>query len=177
MSDEAKPPPAADAPVTSKRGGGTGFGRPLKLTQELIATFVQILQGTSTPIATMAEAAGISRTSFFKWMAKGESAKSGIYRDLFVAITQARAEGTQNTLAQIRSLSLATKDWRGMAWELERTRPKEFAPRIRVHVEEELTVLWNLLKHEFEKEPAVWERIARVIAGEVSPEDPETPES
>lgn len=164
---------AANPPEAPKR---RGMGRESKLTKKLIKEFVAVLSTSSTPIATMAEAAGIGKTTFFRWMAGGEAATSGLQRDLWVAVTKARAAGTADTLAKMRALALETKDWRGMAWELERTRPKEFGLRVRVHVEEELATLWKLLKSEFANEPAIWERIARVIAGEVSPEESDPPE-
>ncbi len=141
-------------------------GAKTKLTPEIIAEFVRVLRATSTPITYIAEAAGISKATLFVWLDKGERRGSGIYRDFADAVRRARAEGTQATLAQMRKIGIDQKDWRQMAWELERTRPKEFGLRVRVHVEEELKLMYERMKGAFAGEPAILERIIRVIAGE-----------
>lgn len=177
-SKSAKRRPVLEAKTTVTSTPATdvprrGPGRQTKLTRELIAGFADVLRATATPIITIVEAAGVPRSTFYQWLKKGESAKSGVYKELADTVTTAKAQGEQATLSQMRLLGMQTKDWRQMAWELERTRPKKYGQRVRVHVEEELTTVWNLLKTEFQDEPEIWERVARVIAGEVSPDGPD----
>ena len=67
------------------------MGRPTKLdnrTKNLI--FIGVRLGLT--YADAAQAAGIHRSTFHRWIAKGKSAKSGVYRDFCDALDKANAE-------------------------------------------------------------------------------------
>ena len=76
-------------------------GRRAKLTPELqhqILSFVRA--GSYDWIA--AEAAGISKTTFYRWMRQGEDAGSGIYHDFRQEVRQARAQARVAAEAEVR---------------------------------------------------------------------------
>lgn len=121
------------------------MGRPTKLcdrTKGLILVGIRL----GLTYEDAAQAAGVHRSTFHRWMQKGKSAKSGVYRDFCDALERANAEGqiinakivhdaakggqpiketrtvtrangTQETTVTER---VAQPDWRCSAWILER---------------------------------------------------------
>lgn len=68
--------------------------RPPDITPEIIAKVAQaIKRGCYAQVA--ARSAGISKSSFYRWLERGEKEETGIYRDFWNAIEQADAEAEQ----------------------------------------------------------------------------------
>lgn len=65
-----------------------------------------------------AQYAGISQTTFYRWLEEGERARSGAKREFWEAIRAAEAQ------AEVRNVLLveaaAATEWRAAAWMLER---------------------------------------------------------
>lgn len=85
-------------------------GRPIKLHPEIIDAITQSLSIGAT-YRDAAEVAGIAYQTFLNWMAQGEVAKSGIFRDLFDRVRQAEAEARLNFTGVIAK-SANDGDWR-----------------------------------------------------------------
>ena len=71
-----------------------------------------------------AEAAGISRRTFQRWMAKGEEQTKGPFRAFRRAVIRAEAEAVTVAVGCIREAG--KKNWRAAAWWLERRHPKDW---------------------------------------------------
>ena len=90
-------------------------GRKPKLTPEVQKIIVDAIAGGNyNDIA--ADYAGVGRTTFYRWMEKGEEAASGIYRDFWDAVKKASAQ------AEVRNVTAIERDpsWQAKAWWLER---------------------------------------------------------
>ena len=98
------------------------MGRPAKLTDETVKTIVDAIKA-GCPIAVACQAAGIGKTTFKSWMARGKSTDGADahYRAFRADIRKARAHGEAQALGIIRD---AMPDhWQAAAWFLERSRP------------------------------------------------------
>lgn len=77
------------------------------------------------PLKFAAEAAGISETTFYRWMQEGEKATKGQYREFWEYIKKCQSVAVKSHLELITN---AAKEgsWQASAWILERRHPKEF---------------------------------------------------
>lgn len=177
MSDETPTPPvpppqeaAAVVPVKEsppkKRRGAKS-----KLTPQVQDRIVGVLKICGT-VEDACVFAGIALTTFWNWRSKGEVARSGIYKDFLDAVEGAIVERRLRREKQIEDAgrdkrdkdgNLIIGDWRATAWQLERTEPKRYAPRVVVHVQEELTDAAKRLEEEFKDEPELLERAVSAI--------------
>ncbi|MHA2062960.1 MAG: helix-turn-helix domain-containing protein [Candidatus Thorarchaeota archaeon] len=99
-------------------------GRRAKISEEMINTVVKFLEeGNYDTVA--AQAAGISRPTFYRYIRRGKAEKSGIYYDFYEAVESAKARGEVNLLKTIKTASQRT--WQAAAWMLERSRPQRWA--------------------------------------------------
>lgn len=76
-------------------------GRTPKLTpevQDLIVAYIRA--GSYEHVA--AEAAGVGRSTFYRWMDRGRKARSGIYHDFAVAVREARAQARASAEIEVR---------------------------------------------------------------------------
>lgn len=99
-------------------------GKPI-ISEAIAAKLVASLrEGNYVP--TAAKAAGISRSVFYKWLARGKSnaPEDKPYRELRERVEHARAEGEAALVARIANR--ATADWRAAAWILERQYPERW---------------------------------------------------
>ena len=109
------------------------MGRPLKLTDEVQETICNAIKaGNYSEIA--AKYAGVSSTTFYKWMAlgDGDNAESP-YREFREAVENARA------IAEVRNIGLIQQaatngTWQAAAWYLERTAPARWGRRSALEV-------------------------------------------
>ena len=145
-------------------------GRSTKLTKETQERLCSLIsQGFD--IYRAAELAGIGRSTFFKWRAKSEIAKSGIYRDFGDALKKADAQqeaflvsninkaivggnitteehiekdGKGNILKQKVTKKEAQPSWHACAWKLERKYPERWALRnVQDNSEENKPLPWS----------------------------------
>lgn len=92
-------------------------GRKSKFTEPVRTRVIEALRaGTTYEIA--AQYAGISRSTLYEWIKKGESTETGVYRTFHDNIKKAEAEGAVVHLGTIAQAS--QKDWKAAAWILER---------------------------------------------------------
>jgi hypothetical protein len=81
------------------------MARPTKLTPELIVEIAGYIRAGNWP-ATAAQAAGISLSTYYRWLAVGEKEEEGqIHRDFLLAIRQAEAEAEVEGIAGLRTMS------------------------------------------------------------------------
>jgi hypothetical protein len=94
------------------------MGRPSKLTPELqkrICDYVSL--GNFPEVA--AKCSGIDRATFYRWKARGEKTKAGIYRDFCDALKEAESRAEVAALAKIQKAA-TNGTWTAAAWLLER---------------------------------------------------------
>ncbi len=95
-----------------------------KITPELIELIKEHLEeGNYDMIA--AQAAGITRQTFYNWIRKGKTDKEGIYYDFYRMVEESKATGEVKLIAVIKKASNRT--WTAAAWILERSRPERWA--------------------------------------------------
>lgn len=100
------------------------MARPTKLNPETQAKLVQAIQmGATYELA--AQYAGITYNSFNNWMKEGESAKSGIYLELFQAVKEAEGRAAVGWLVKIEKAA-SDGSWQAAAWKLERRYPQTY---------------------------------------------------
>lgn len=107
------------------------MGRPTKLNANVQRLIVSaIAKGNTREVA--AAAAGIGRTTLFTWLAAGEKAKSGQYRDFLDALKKAEAGAVVGMVGIVRNA--AANSWQAAAWWLERRHPDEWGRKDRVEI-------------------------------------------
>lgn len=116
-------------------------GRPTKLDAEAANAIVAILQ-KGLPIDDACAAAGISDTTFQRWMRKGEAAlkarnpkpEAAQFREFCTAVKKARSMGKVSNLQIIENAARGTGttpgSWQAAAWLLERMFPHQFGRKI-----------------------------------------------
>lgn len=137
-------------------------GRPSRLTPEVQSKIVSTLKACGT-LEDAAAQAGVHLATLHMWKAKGRLQRRGKYRDFLDTVEEAirlRRLSREATLAKA-----GAKDWRALAWLMERTEPKRYAPRVVHHIEEELTNAIDRLAEEFADEPEILERALAALAG------------
>jgi predicted site-specific integrase-resolvase len=72
-----------------------------------------------------AQAAGITRQTFYNWIRKGKAQREGIYFDFYRRVEEAKSQGEVELITTIRKASNRT--WTAAAWILERSRPQRWA--------------------------------------------------
>jgi len=94
------------------------MARKSKFVKPVRDLIVQALRlGATYEIA--AEYAGISRSTLYNWMERGQREKTGEYRAFLDSIKQADAKGAIANLALVETAAKAG-DWKAAAWRLER---------------------------------------------------------
>jgi hypothetical protein len=140
-------------------------GRPLTLTQEIEDQVVRVLRQSGT-LEDAAHVVGIAKATLHLWRKLGRTepnANGGIYRHFLDSVE--RAITARRFAREAVILKAGLKDWRAEAWALERSEPIRFAPRVRVHVENELTNVIARIENEFADSPEVCDRILAAISG------------
>ena len=73
----------------------------LKLTPELIEKMIPAIE-IGNYIETVCQAHGIDKSTYYKWIKKGEKAKSGIYRHFFHSVRNAEARAEARLIEEWR---------------------------------------------------------------------------
>ena len=97
-----------------------------KLSPEVQEQIVRLIKvGNTNEVA--ADAAGISRATFFSWMDRGKKVgkTNKPYRDFREAVEQARAEAEATLVARIAKAA-QNGSWSAAAWLLERRAPERW---------------------------------------------------
>ena len=108
------------------------MARPTKLTAELQERVVVAVRAGNYAEAAC-RAAGISPSTFYRWMTRGEQEPSGLYGRFREAVLQAEGEAEVHAVAIVRRAM--AEDWRAALAYLERRHPT----RWRRHQVTELT--------------------------------------
>lgn len=134
-------------------------GRPLRLTRGVMAEiFAEVERGGSVEdVCTMM---GIGQSTLYRWQQQGREEKKGVFREFWEGLQDARA--ARRVQWERRLDKAGNADWRALKALMEMTEPKHYAPRVRVHVQEELTDALRKLKERFA--PDLYEQILSAIA-------------
>ena len=73
----------------------------LKLTYELIEKMIPAIEAGNY-VETVCQAMGIDRSTYYKWLKKGEKAKSGIYFHFFHTVKDAEARAERKLIEEWR---------------------------------------------------------------------------
>lgn len=104
-----------------KRGGPQpGSGRPSKFSQD-IADRVVLMVRAGNYLETAASASGISPVTLRAWLRDGRRAGRGAMFDFAEKVERAQAESEAMDVNKL--LQHGQKDWRALAWRLERRFP------------------------------------------------------
>jgi transposase len=95
-----------------------------KLTPEIQKRIIQAIRIGAT-YEHAASYGGITRVTLWKWLKKGEEAKSGKLKDFHDAVRKAEGEATVGWLAKIEQAA-SDGAWQAAAWKLERRYPDEY---------------------------------------------------
>src|SRR5579862_9343198 len=112
--------------------GGTHMakaGRPSKLTPENAQRVLDCIRAGNY-LETAAAYAGISKSSLFSYLRRGNRQRRGKYRDFLEAVERALAE---SEIRDVLTVERASKtDWKAAAWRLERKFPARWGRRMQV---------------------------------------------
>ena len=103
-----------------------------KFSEELCECLVENY-GKGLPLKYCADAVGIHRNTLLNWMKKGESARSGKYRDFYLDMQRAKSKFISHHLQKIE----ANKSWMSSQYLLQVTDPDEFVVAEKQKIESE----------------------------------------
>lgn len=107
-------------------------GRPSKLTPEVKARLIEAFEkGAYDDDAC--HYAGIHKSTFYRWIERGNMEAKGEYRDFCDAVECSQAEGIIIDLSAIVS-AVKAGDWRAAAWKLEHKEPTKYGNRERLDI-------------------------------------------
>lgn len=109
-------------------------GRKSKLTPQLIKDARKLLQGGNY-VSTVCEFLGIHESTWYKWMAEGEKAKTGIKREFFESIKKAEAEAEIRLITDMQKIAEADQKWQALAWMLERKYPERWGRKDKIQAD------------------------------------------
>lgn len=102
------------------------MGRPGKLTAEVEERIVQAIRAGSY-FAVAARAAGVSESTFYRWLARGAAEPDGPYAGFRAAVLRAEAESELHAVVAVRRA--AREDWRAALALLERRHRERWGRR------------------------------------------------
>ena len=104
--------------------------------------------------------AGVNPATFYRWLEKGETAKSGAFREFCDTVSRAKADSALRLVSQI-TLQAPT-DWRAAAFMLERRFPDDYGKRTEVTGKDGGPVKVEAkTQHIFQPTQEVWDEILR----------------
>jgi transposase len=104
------------------------MARPSRLTDEMQDKLVALLEaGQFASVAC--RLAGVAESTYYLWMEKGATAKSGRYLEFSEAIKKADAMAEARRVETIRVAGTDPKSWPASAWWLERRHPDRYGRR------------------------------------------------
>ena len=134
-------------------------GRPTKLTPDVQELIVDGINAGLTFGLTCARA-GVNPATFYRWLEKGETAKSGVYSEFCDAVERAKADSALRLVSQI-TLQAPT-DWRAAAFMLERRFPDDYGKRTEVTGKDGGPVKVDAkTQHVFQPTPELWDEVLR----------------
>jgi hypothetical protein len=153
----------------------------IELTPELAAEIVKAVE-LGNHVETAAMVIGVAPKILERWLEKGSRLDSPEpYRSFALGIRNAWAKAEREMVDHIRLAGVGDptfinrfgetqRDWKALAWLLERRDPKRWGMQIQVNVREELTAM--LAQLEANLKPEEYERVLAIIAGDRTPQLP-----
>jgi transposase len=140
--------------IVKTKGPRWPHGRPTKLTDELIKKITDVIR-IGVHVETAVQFAGISKETFYDWIAKGRT-RNGIHRRFSDAVIKAASEYQVRDVSAIEAASrgelrkdamgnpipgdyVIKPDWRASAWRLERRDPATWANKSVTKIEDNNT--------------------------------------
>lgn len=142
--------------------------RPTAWTAELQAAFCEHIRAART-VEEACKAVSISTTTYWNWCDAGRAGQSP-YVGFLAAVEKAKRDRVQALADMVTKAG--RKDWRAADRMLQVLAPKEYAPRIRVHLEEEFSRAISRVQAAFAGEPDVLDRVLAALAGELGESGP-----
>ena len=99
-----------------------------KLTPAIQTAIIELIEGGNFK-RTAAAACGISESTLYLWIQKGEEAKSGKYFEFSETIKRSEAKAEAMLIAKINRAAIDPKTWQAAAWILERSRFKDWGKK------------------------------------------------
>ena len=103
-----------------------------KFSEEICECLVENY-GKGLPLKYCADAVGIHRNTLLNWMKKGETAKSGKYRDFYLDMQRAKSKFIAHHIGKIQD----NKSWMSSQYLLQVTDPDEFVVAEKQKIESE----------------------------------------
>jgi hypothetical protein len=149
----------------ASKGSPRPPGRPTKLTAELKEAICEAVRGGNY-IETAAAMCGVSKQVLYTWMKAGARDEDAAHVAFLDAVRKAQADAEGRNVALIAKAGQT--QWQASAWFLERSQPKKWGLRVRVHVVEELSGFLEELSRVL---PEEWfEKVLEVAAARVGGE-------
>lgn len=167
MSDEQPSTPATPSEPAKPKNPG---GRPTKLTPELQAELCRRIKLTKIALADAARIVGLDPQTVSNWLNRGKKEKRGKFREFFVAVSAARAEGTEIVLAQLAKAGSMPKHWQAAEARLRMTEPR-YAQKLTLELDRQLKGAVERLQRVFADRPAILEEALAAVAGDELEED------
>ena len=137
-------------------------GRPTKLTPDVQDLIVDGINAGLTFGLTCARA-GVNPATFYRWLEKGETAKSGVYSEFCDTVSRAKADSALRLVSQI-TLQAPT-DWRAAAFLLERRFPDDYGKRSEITGKDGGPVKVEAkTQHVFQPTQEAWDEVLRIRA-------------
>ena len=134
-------------------------GRPTKLTPDVQEAIVDGINAGLTYRMSCARA-GVTHATFYRWLEKGETAKSGAFREFCDTVSRAKADSALRLVSQI-TLQAPT-DWRAAAFLLERRFPDDYGKRTEVTGKGGGPMkVGTKTQHVFQPTPELWDEVLR----------------
>jgi transposase len=105
-----------------------GRGQPTKLTPERQQKFIDALSAGNY-LEVAAHYAGISHTTFYRWMEQGKEQSSGQYHEFCAAVKKAQIDSEVARVARITQAA-SQGTWTADAWYLERRYPERWGKQV-----------------------------------------------
>jgi hypothetical protein len=99
------------------------MARPTKLTADVSERIVQAMRAGNYP-EPAARAAGISASTYYRWIARGQQEPTGVFHDFAEAVARADGEAEVHAIAVLRRAM--TEDWRAALAFVERRHPERW---------------------------------------------------
>lgn len=142
---------------------------PIKLTPEVAEAVLKSLRAGNYR-ETAACSANLDPKTLRRWEKRGMKGEEP-FKSFVAQMHKAEADAEGMAVAAISRAGL--RDWRALAWRLEKKDPKRWGSRLRIELDNELEAFLDVLKKNLA--PDVFEQIARVAAaaatGDQVPDD------
>lgn len=104
----------------------TALGRHEKLTSELIEQVKSYISAGNC-VKAVCQYIGVSESTWFRWIERGEKETGSIYYDFLESVRSAESAAEIRAVTGI--VAAGKKDWKALAWFLERKYPEKWGKK------------------------------------------------